>query len=857
MKPERSQQVEQLFQAAVEREESQRAAFLAEACGGDAALRREVESLLAQDRELGSFLESPALDDVAKAMAGEEEQQGGVTEPKSIGPYRLVKKLGEGGMGQVWLAEQTAPLRRTVALKLIRAGMYDNSLLQRFQAERQSLAIMDHPSIAKVFEAGATAEGQPYFVMEYVPGAPITDYCDEKRLKIRERLELFIKVCEAVQHAHQKAIIHRDLKPANILVVEVDGQPTARIIDFGLAKATSRELGDDLSVTRAGGFVGTPGYMSPEQADPSTQDIDTRTDVYSLGVVLYLLFTGSLPHETKEWKNLPYDEVLRHLREDDPVRPSTRVSTDRETSTEIAECRQTEPKQLVSQLRGDLDWIAMKALERDRNRRYATPLGFATDIEHFLRNEPVVAAPPGTLYWTRKYVRRHRVGVAVGAGLMMLLVAFTVAQASQLRRTERERDRANRITAFMTNMFKVSDPSQARGNTITAREILDKASKDIDTELTKDPELQAQMLNVMGTVYFDLGLYQRAQSLLGRAVDLQRHVLGPESPDTLRSMSGLAMTLYHQGQYANAEKLERQALDVQRRRLGPEHPDTLLSLAGLADDLASEGHYREAQELLRQTLEIERRVRGPRHPDTLTLMNDLAWVLEEQGHYPDAEKLQRETLDARRHVLGPENPDTLESMTKLSWTLIMEGRYAEAESLERQTLDVEKRVLGPEHPRTLESMFNLATALSEENRYGEAEKLYRGLLEIQRRVLGPEHPDTLIAMSNLSAALVGERHYMEAEMLLRHVVEIQRRDLGPDHPKTASSTFNLALAVALKGDSNEALLLLRQAVDHGLRPKLALGIETDPDLQSLHGDPRFGALVSYARQKAAAAQKPN
>src|SRR5476649_1146298 len=299
--------IKELFGAASDLGPSQRKSFLREACGEDEDLRAEVESLLAALDQPDILSENPWQNDFLKDLRA----------PKSIGPYHLVRKLGEGGMGQVWLAEQTAPVKRLVALKLIRAGVYDEALLQRFQSERQSLAIMDHPAIAKVFEAGSTPNGQPYLVMEYVPGLPITEYCDQKRLTIRDRLELFIKVCEGVQHAHQKAIIHRDLKPANILVVEIDGKPMPRIIDFGLAK-TSAPQSDEENLTLEGSFVGTPGYMSPEQADPGEQDVDTRTDVYSLGVVLYVLLTGFVPFDAKQWRTLPLDKALRQLREQDP-----------------------------------------------------------------------------------------------------------------------------------------------------------------------------------------------------------------------------------------------------------------------------------------------------------------------------------------------------------------------------------------------------------------------------------------------------------------------------------------------------------------------------------------------------------
>jgi serine/threonine protein kinase len=361
--------------------------------------------------------------------------------PTNIGPYRLIRKLGEGGMGQVWLAEQTEPVKRTVALKLTRVGWYDDEVLQRFHAERQSLALMDHPSIAKVFDAGSTPDGQPYLVMEYVRGVPITQYCDQKQLTIKERLELFIKVCEGVQHAHQKAIIHRDLKPANILVTEVDGKPVPRIIDFGVAKATGPDIGGKTVMTRVGGFVGTPGYMSPEQAS-GTADVDTRTDVYSLGVILYVLLTGVEPLETTRWNSQPLHEVLREIREVDPPRPSTRVRTALPSSSN-AQLRGVQLKQLEDLLQGDLDWIALKALEKDRVRRYSTPTELATDINAYLVNQPVSARPTSAAYRVQKYVRRNRLAVAVGMLLVLLLAGFAGIQAVQLRRIAKERDRAN------------------------------------------------------------------------------------------------------------------------------------------------------------------------------------------------------------------------------------------------------------------------------------------------------------------------------------------------------------------------------------------------------------------------------
>jgi serine/threonine protein kinase len=648
----------------------------------------------------------------------------------------LVKKLGEGGMGQVWLAEQTSPVRRQVALKLIRAGMFDDALLQRFQSERQSLAIMDHPTIAKIFDAGTTPDGQPYFVMEYVPGLPITEYCDQKRLRVAERLELFIKVCEGVQHAHQKAIIHRDLKPANILVVDVDGKPAPRIIDFGLAKAITPQLAGETMFTQVGAFVGTPGYMSPEQTDSGVQDVDTRTDVYSLGVVLYVLLTGSLPFDAKQWKKQPLHEVLRHLREDDPPRPSAKIGIEKESSGANAESRGVQPKQLASLLHGDLDWITMKALEKDRARRYGTPSELAEEITRYLRHEPVAARPASQGYRLQKYVRRHRVGVVVVVGLLLLLAGFAVAQEVQLRRviaerdrTARERDRANRITEFMTSMFKVSDPGEARGNSVTAREILDKASKEIETGLARDPELQAQLMHLMGTVYDKLGLYPRAEALLRRAVDIRLQVLGAQNSDSLRSADQLAWVVLQQGRYAEAEKLVRETVETQSRVLGPEKQATLDSMTTLASVYRLEGRLGESEKLNRQTLDIERRVLGREHPDTLATMENLATVLDTEGHHAEAERAYRETLEIERRLKGPEHPDAVDLMNNVAVTLAEEGRYVESKKIFRETLEIRRRVLGPEHPKTAETLYNLGCVAAMNGDRDEALSLLREAID--------------------------------------------------------------------------------------------------------------------------------
>jgi eukaryotic-like serine/threonine-protein kinase len=786
--------------------------------------------------------------------------EGGSAAAKSVGPYRLVRKLGEGGMGEVWLAEQSAPVKRLVALKVIRAGRADDSALQRFNLERQSLAIMDHPAIAKVFDAGSTSAGQPYFAMEYVRGLPITLYCALKKLRTRERLELLIRVCEGVQHAHQRAILHRDLKPSNILVVDVDGIPTPRIIDFGIAKALSGRPEEELQVTQLGRMIGTPGFMSPEQSDPRAVDVDTRTDVYSLGVVMYELLTGVLPFDPQDEQKKPLDEMLRQLREDDPPRPSTRVELEGKKSTPGGK-RKPQFKQLARLLSGDLDWITMKALEKDRARRYDSCSALATDIRRFLNQDAVLAAPPSFLYRAGKFTRRNRVAVSAAGAVALTLVALAFSMTVQAIRIARERDRANReasaatsVSDFLIGLFKVSDPSEARGNTITARQILDQGVKQIDTGLAGQPEVHARLMGTMGEVYWSLGLYREAAPLLEKAMDARLRVLGPENPDTLRSMYQVAKNLNEEGQYAEAEKLVRKALEVQGRVLGPSHPDTIASMMFMAAVVYEEGHDQEAEKLERDLLDLQRHSVPMEEKQIQRTMDNLAVNLTSQGRLGEAETIFRESLDGERRTFGPDHPVTLQTMQNLARALTAEHKYSEAEKLLREALEIQNRILGPEHEDTLWTRQAIANALRDEGNPRDAEKLMRETLAARERTLGPEHADTVQSIEELAVTLDELRRYPEAERLYLKVVESQSRVLGANHPTTAASKYNLACNAALQGKRDEAIAILRDSIAHGLAPALFGEIAEDEDLKSLHGDPRFEELVAKSKNQSAGSQ---
>ena len=619
-------------------------------------------------------------------------------------------------------------------------------------------------------------------------------------------------------------------------MTEVDNRAAPKIIDFGVAKALAQKLIVETMLTRVGALVGTPEYMSPEQALSSGEDIDTRTDVYSLGIILYELLAGVPPIELRK---VAFDEFLRRLREDEPPKPSTKLRTqDPATSTEVARKRQTEPLALAKQMRGDLDSIALKALEKDRARRYGSPSELAADIGRYLRNEAVLAVPPSAVYRARKFARRYRAGLITTAAFILVLVAAAGISIRQSIRANREAAVSQAISDFLQNDLLAqasaaaqSGPGAKPDPDLKVRTALDRAAARITGKFNRQPEVEAAIRDTMGQTYIDLGVYPEARKQLERALELNRRALGEKNPRTLKTASHLGWTAYLQGKYPEAEAVLNRALDTQRRVLGPERPDTLVSMNRLAFVYYVQGKYAEAKVLNGQVVEIRRRVLGPEHPDTIASLVDLANIHLQQGDYGQAEALYSQALETRRRALGPEHPSTLASMNNLAIVYYQQGKYAQAEGLCRQTLEIRRRILGPEHPSTLGSMNNLANVYYVEGQYGQAEALYSQTLEIKRRLLGPKHPDTLLSMNNLAFVYAVQAKYGKAGSLFSESLEISRRVLGQENPGTLNIVSDMGSMYQRQGRYALAEIYSSQA----LAGRRALGSE-DPDTMTSAAD---------------------
>jgi len=689
-------------------------------------------------------------------------------------------------MGEVYLAEQSTPIRRRVALKVIKRGMDTHEVIARFETERQALAMMDHPCIAKVFDAGSTPDGRPYFIMENVAGVPITRFADRSQLTTTQRLELFIQVCEGVQHAHQKAIIHRDLKPSNILVTETDNRPLPKVIDFGIAKAIQHRLTDNTVYTEIGRMIGTPEYMSPEQAELTGEDIDTRTDVYTLGVVLYELLCGVLPFESHELRRASRGEMQRMLREKDPPRPSTRASRMGDSTVEAAR-RSTSPARLTSQLRGDLDWIIMKALAKDRARRYASPSALAEDIRRHLRNEPVLAGPPSAVYRMSKFVRRHRVGVAFAGSMLVLLVAFAATMAVQARRIAHERDRANvaasearreaetaqRTSDFLVELFEESDPGQAQGKDLTAREILDRGAERLDQELKDRPEIRAPLLRTIGRVYSVMSLYPESEALLREAVALGE-VHADERPlEYATSLVELATALDGAGKSAAALPFAERAVEIRRHELGDSDPELATALHRLGVVYWHNDRIPEAEVLMREALGILEASRGRNHISVTRVLHNLASLRFLQNDLDEAQALYEETMALEEDLKGPKSFELATTMHTLAMIHQQRGELERALDLESRSLAIREEVLGSDHPHVSLSLTTLGQIYQSQGRPEAAVPLLQRALAISERKWGPAHDDTNWTRRTLARICNEVGQYARAESLMTRSIEME------------------------------------------------------------------------------------
>ena len=708
--------------------------------------------------------------------------------PKKIGHYRLLEQIGEGGFAIVYLAEQTEPVKRTVALKLIKPGMDSKQVMARFEAERQVLALMDHPNIAKVFDAGITtpeAGSRLFFVMEYVAGVPLTDHCDRHRLTVGERLELFRTICHAVQHAHQKGIIHRDLKPSNILVSVKEDKAVPKIIDFGVAKALHQKLTERTLFTELGQLIGTPEYMSPEQAEMTAQNVDTRSDIYSLGVLLYELLTGALPFDPHMLRDAAFAEIQRVIREEDPPKPSTRLSSLGDKSTASAKCRQLDTRALLRELRGDLDWIVMKALEKDRTRRYQTSMGLANDIGRHLVHEPVSASPPSAAYKLKKFVRRNLALSLATAVVTLSLIAgivvstiFAIGESIANDRSQREAAKAREVIALLQGMFSSLDPvltdprdPDNTGRKVRVADLLDDTAQQLREGTVENQEVEAALRTALGASYLGLGLLDDAEEHLQRA-----HSLLATIPEIHKL--DVAVTLFH---YAWLHK--------ERNRYG------------------------EAESMMRESLSLFTDVLGDKHERIAETLHYLGLIRSRMGEYEDAISLLEQSREMWRRLAGPSSRGVGENYAEIGRILVRKGDLKSAEDNLRRALKIFTGLYPDDHAYVGHVKFSLSAVLRSRNLLEDAEEFARDAIRIRRRAYGPDHGAVAAALIELALVQHAQEKYDDALKSVQEALEIYKGAYGDSHEFIATAMHLQAIVLDDSGDSQAAADIYHRAID--------------------------------------------